>query len=328
MKRVLFYVSVLFVAPLAMAKLTSAKWGTEPAAPVYAGQPYELTLTFETQLDEEISNVQLDQSPGREADYQTTKQSKGKRLTTLHWKQLHPRPKMCAIPASRLVANVTHAQTFGFMRTMNTTRQSITVPAFNYEIVPLPDAAKGAHLGTFKMTLTADETTFSPGEVRLLTATLTAEEGCVPQDFAFTLAESEAISVYPFQWVRRTERECVAQAHIVITAEAATEVRLNAFQSFDLATRALKTVTCPPLTLTLRTETMDEAEADIFVGVGASTTANQVKSLRFAPSIAAPVIGTLEGVWTEKERYEAWVRVETAQLSGWIREEELKDLTP
>ena len=176
------------LSPLtARAALRSATWGTDPKAPVYVGQVYDLTLTLVTEKDEEITGVNLDQGPNRVPDAQSAELRDGLRHTVLRWRQSEDRPKLTAIPKGHLIANVTTVRTFGFMRSATTDQQAVTVPAFSYEATDLPGEAKGAPVGAFTLTLSADAPTFRTGDVRVLTATLEAREGRVPETFAFAL---------------------------------------------------------------------------------------------------------------------------------------------
>lgn len=322
----------LFVCALGMvlsvgslsARLMSATWGTNPAAPVYAGQVYDVTLTLETLPEEEISGVRLDQGPGRQPDQQTSITEKGRRYTVLHWRHCDPRAKMVSFPQGRLTANVTHVQTFGFMRTANTTQQFLTVPAFTYEVQDLPGDARGMPIGTFDLKLTADRDVFAPGEVRLLTATLTAREGVVPEDYAFTLAETTAGVLYPFRITARHEREMTAQAYFVTSAETDVTLCLEPLSAFDLTERKVRKVSCAPLKL--RMQPFEESLAeDTAITISQGTATHQGLPLRFAPTEGAPIIGTLGAPWTVEETYGAWSRVRTAVGTGWIRSSLLKE---
>jgi hypothetical protein len=313
---------VLSVGTLS-ARLMSATWGTDPAAPVYAGQVYDVTLTLETLPEEEISGVRLDQGPSHQPT-QSSHTENGRRYTVLRWKHCDPRAKMVTFPQGRLTANVTHVQTFGFMRTANTTQQFVTVPAFNYEVQDLPGEARGMPIGTFDLKLTADRDTFAPGEVRLLTATLTAREGVVPEDYAFTLAETTAGALYPFRITARNEREVTAQAHFVVSAETDVTLCLNPLSAFDLGERKVRTIECAPLKL--RMQPFEESLAeDTTITVTQGTTTQQGLPLRFAPTEGAPIIGTLGTPWTVEETHGAWSRVRTAIGTGWIRSALLKE---
>lgn len=307
----------------ASAALTSAIWSTDPVGPVYAGQPYELVLTIETGQDEEVSDVRLEQGPGRAPDRQETRLEKGRRFTMLRWKQQELRPKLVTIPEGRLQAAIMHIQTFGFMRTASTRSQMTMIPSFDYEVQALPGEASGLPIGSFELNLTSDASTFIPGEVRVLTARLSAHTGIVPERCDFSLADTTSGELYPFRVVTRTERELIAQAYYVTATDQDIALRLNALKAFDLKTRQVVEVTSP--TLLLRATSMEQqAPCDATVTIGGTSSVSQGTPLRFAPTEGAPVIGVLEMPYHEEATYDGWSRVRTPFGSGWIRSRMLK----
>jgi hypothetical protein len=327
MRYLLCFLLLVGLCQTAVASLLSAKWGTEPQSPVYAGQEYELTLTLETLSNEEITGVQLTQGPGQPPERQTSYEKDNRRYTVLHWTLVEERPKLKAIPEGRIIANVTQVQTFGFMRTANTTRQTLRVEAFNYDVVALPGEAEGLPIGSFELQLTADRPTFSPGEVRLLTATITAKEGRIPESFAFAFEETSDGVLYPLHWVEKKERKWIAQAYFVTAAEQTITVSLKPMQSFDLGTRRVQAITAPALTLQVQRADEREIE-DTTLSLTPLQSEKQGQYLRFAPSLNAPILGRLPDVWQAVETYEAWVYIRSRSLSGWIRKAELKDEQP
>lgn len=319
------------LSPLtARAALRSATWGTDPKAPVYVGQVYDLTLTLVTEKDEEITGVNLDQGPNRVPDAQSAELRDGLRHTVLRWRQSEDRPKLTAIPKGRLIANVTTVRTFGFMRSATTDQQAVSVPAFSYEATDLPGEAKGAPVGAFTLTLTADAPTFRTGDVRVLTATLEAREGRVPETFAFALEGTPKGRIYPFRVTARKERLLVAQAYFVAEAEHDLTLRLAPFRAFDLGTRALADVRCPPLTLRRTQE--EQATTSDTVTVGAAS--GEGLPLLFAPAEGAPAVGVLPPALRERmdhplERRGPWVRVQgEGGRDGWVRVPETKRTAP
>lgn len=314
-------VALAFMPWVAGAALTSATWGTEPKSPVYVGQDYELTLTIVTEKDEEITGVNLDQGPKRAADAQSSEVKGNQRRTVLRWGMAEDAPKLAAIPAGRLIAEVTTVRSFGFMRTASSNQQAVAVPAFSYEAIDLPGPAKGAPVGAFSLRLTADAPTFRTGDVRVLTATLEAREGRVPETFAFALEGEPEGRVYPFRVTARTPRRVEAKAYFVAEAGQNLTLRLAPFQAFDLGPRALREVACPPLTLRWLPE--EEAEAAETVTVGATSAAGL--PLRFAPSAGAPTVGVLPEAARDRlnaplERHGDWVRVRgEGGREGWVR---------
>lgn len=320
-KRWLAYAALALMPCAAGAALTSATWGTEPKSPVYVGQTYELTLTLVTGKDEEITGVHLDQGPAHAADAQSSEVRGGQRHTVLRWRMTERAPKLAAIPVGRLVAAVTAVRTFGFMRSESTDRQAVPVPAFSYEVADLPGPAKGAPIGVFALRLAADAPTFRTGDVRVLTATLEAREGEVPETFAFALEGDPEGRVYPFRVTARTARRLEAKAYFVAEAGRDIALRLAPFKAFDLGPRALTEVRCPPLTLRWRPE--EEADASETVTVGAASAAGL--PLRFAPSAGAPAVGVLPEASRGRlqaplERHDDWVRVRgEGGREGWAR---------
>lgn len=324
MKRVSLLLLTGLCASTLSARLMSAKWGTNPSAPVYAGQVYDLTLTLETLANEEISGMRLDQGPGRPPDRQTTYHKNDRRYTVLHWQQRDSRAKVASIPAGRVQAEVTHVQTFGFMRTANTSTQTLQVAAFGYEVQDLPGEARGVPIGAFDLKLTADNPTFAPGEVRLLTASLTAREGYVPEAYTFQLVDTASGELYPFRLQRQSDRELTAQAYFVVNATHDVTLQLQPMRAFDLATRAVHEVQCSPLKLRM-TVPEEQAAADTMITLAQGVEAKQGAPLRFSPTESSPVIGTLESPWIEEETHEAWTRVRTPRGAGWIRSAGLKE---
>lgn len=307
-------------AAAARADLTAAVWGTEPAAPLYVGQAYFLTLTLTTGADEEIASFVIDQGPSRSPDGQRREERDGKRLTTFLWRMEEPAPRLAAIPLTRVVAEVTRVQAFGIARFADTSRQGVGAAAFSYDVVALPGEAAGAPIGDFALTLRADAETFEPGDVRRLTATLEARSGVVPRSLDLALEPCEGVRAWPFRVVGRTERRLVAEANVVVEAEGPVTLRLRPVRAFDLKTRALAEVAAEPLALRPLTAAERAAAPD----AGGPT------PLRFAPSAAAPVLGTLgaEAPVPTGGRVPGWVRVRAGARSGWVREEALKGGEP
>ena len=285
------------VALPAYAALRSAAWGTDPAAPLYVGQAYDLTLTLVTDANEEIPSFTIDQGPGRNPDSQTHSEANGQRRTVFRWHQTEDAPRLASIPLTRVVADVMAVQQFGFMRTANTTRQGVGAEAFSYEVVALPGEAAGAPIGEFALSLSADAPDFAPGDLRLLTATLTARQGVVPKEAAFTL---EPVEGRAWPW-RVTERTDLA-------------LRLRPFRAFDLRTRALAEVPCAPLMLFPR---------DVSA---APEAARGPEPLRLAPNVDAPALGVVGKTPPEPtgDRVGGWVRVRSEGREGWIPEAALK----
>lgn len=303
------------------AALRSAVWGTEPKAPVYVGQTYDLTLTLVTEKAEEITGVHLEQGPKRPPDAQSSEVRDGLRHTVLRWSGMEERPKLTAIPEGRLVASVTAVRTFGFMRSASTDQQAVAVPAFSYEATDLPGEAKGAPVGAFALTLSADAPTFRTGDVRVLTATLEAREGRVPETFAFALGGTPEGRAYPFRVTARTARRLEAKAYFVAEAGHDLTLRLAPLRAFDLGTRALAEVRCPPLTLRWVPEGEETEGRTVAVGAASA----EGLPMRFAPAVDAPMVGVLPAAQRSRlerphERWGDWVRVrDEGGRDGWVR---------
>lgn len=314
MNRLPLLAALAALALPAHAALRSAAWGTDPAAPLYVGQEYDLTLTLVTDAGEEIPAFTLDQGPSRNPDAQSHTEADGVRRTVFRWRQAEEAPRLASIPLTRVVADVMAVRQFGFMRTADTTRQGVGAPAFSYEVVPLPGEARGAPIGEFALALSADAPDFAPGDLRLLTATLTARQGRVPAEAAFALEPVGGGRAWPWRIVGRTDRKLVAQAYFLAEAETPLVLRLRPFRAFDLRTRALAEVPCAPLTLTPRAaDAAPEAERG-------------PEPLRLAPSAAAPALGVLGEAPPEPtgDRVGGWVRVRSEGREGWVPEAALK----
>ncbi|MBQ9693258.1 MAG: hypothetical protein IJV69_00685 [Kiritimatiellae bacterium] len=314
----------LLSTPFLFANLISATWGTSPAAPIYVAQEYDLTLTLETLQNEEISNVRLTQGPGRAPDRQTVYEKDGHRYTVLSWQQSENTAKLAAIPAGRLVADVTMVQVFGFMRSANTTRQSLSIAPFSYDVENLPGEASGVPVGTFQLSLSVDKLGFRPGEVRVLTATLTAVEGRIPESVSIDLEPTDAGETYPFRWVKRNNRQWIAEAYFVTSSEDDITLCLKPFKAFDLATRTLTTIQCEPVTLSVLYE-QDETIEDTTLILDTTNSEKSRKQLYFSPTNEAPIIGSLESEWRIVTTYGDWIYVEADSISGWIRKRDLED---
>ena len=294
------------IAMAAQAALESVTWGVDPAAPIYVGQEYDLTLTFVTRSDEEIPSFRITQGPSRNPDSQTKTLRDGKRLTVFRWRQHETAPRLVAIPAGAAAAEVMRVQQFGLGMTLaQPTTQGAQVPAFSYDVVPLPGEAAGAPIGDFELALTADAADFVPGDVRVLTATLTARSGALPETPELALESVTGARVWPFRVVAREPHRVVARGYLATEAPAPLTLRLKPLRVFDLDSRTLRNVTCPPLTLTPRTEKAESGPVPV----------------RLAPSTRAAVLGTLEGTPEPTgETTPGWVRVRVGGLTGWIPE--------
>ncbi len=312
-----FLVALLLMVPwLVQAKITMVTWGVSPASPVYVGQTYDLTLTIETDPNEEIAEYRLTQGPKIPSEKPIVETVNGRRRTIFRWQQVESNVKLVAIPEGELLARVMVVQTFGFARYQTSTTQQVVVPAFSYEVVELPGEARGAPIGNFALSLTADQSSFSPGEVRVLTATLVATEGAIPETMTFALKEEKKGRLYPFRVKSYSTKKLVAEAYYVTEGEQDLTLGLQSFKAFDLVHRQLTTVYCSPLILSFKPEEAD-ATADVPITLGQG----EVRGLplRYAPTDRAPVIGVLVAPVTRYETYEEWTRVACAEGEGWIR---------
>ena len=310
MRGLLLFIAIVGAAVVRGA-LESVTWGVDPgvdpAAPIYVGQEYDLTLTFVTRSDEEIPSFRITQGPSRNPDSQTRTVRDGKRLTVFRWRQRETAPRLVAIPAGAAAAEVMRVQRFGLGQTLaQTLTQRAQVPAFSYDVVPLPGEAAGAPIGDFVLTLSADAADFVPGDVRVLTATLTARSGTLPESPELALEPVTGGRVWPFKVVAREPNRLVARGYLATEATAPLTLRLKPLRAFDLESRALRDVTCPPLTLTPRAETAETGPVPV----------------RLAPSTRAAVLGTLGEETPEPtgETAPGWVRVRAGGLTGWIPE--------
>ena len=290
------------IAMAAQAALESVTWGVDPAAPIYVGQEYDLTLTFVTGPNEEIPSFRITQGPSRNPDSQTRTVRDGKRLTVFRWRQHETAPRLAAIPAGAVVAEVMRVQQFGLGMTLaQPTTQGAQVPAFSYDVVPLPGEAAGAPIGDFELTLTADAADFVPGDVRVLTATLTARSGTLPESPELALEPVTGARVWPFRVVAREPDRVVARGYLATEAPAPLTLRLKPLRVFDLDSRTLRDVTCPPLTLTPRTEKAESGPVPV----------------RLAPSTRARSKGRLSP--RAKRRWAGCASVSAASQAGFRR---------
>ena len=303
MRGLLLFIAIVGAA-VAQGSLESVTWGVDPAAPIYVGQEYDLTLTFVTRSDEEIPSFRITQGPSRNPDSQTKTLRDGKRLTVFRWRQ---HETLVAIPAGAAAAEVMRVQQFGLGMTLaQPTTQGAQVPAFSYDVVPLPGEAAGAPIGDFVLSLSADAADFVPGDVRVLTATLTARSGTLPESPELALEPVTGGRVWPFRVVAREPHRVVVRGYLATEAPAPLTLRLKPLRVFDLESRTLRDVTCPPLTLTPRAETTEAGPVP----------------LRLAPSTRAAVLGTLGEETPEPtgETAPGWVRVRAGGRAGWIPE--------
>ncbi len=306
------------------AELVSAAWNTVPAAPVYVGQPFELVLDVVTDADEEITDLVLDQGPQRVPEAQQVFREGIRRRTRFCWRECAKVSKLTAIPEARLTAQLTTVQTFGFMRSASSQVKQVRVPAFSYEVVPLPAAAKGASVGVFSLRLTADAPDFAAGDVVEVSAVAEAQVGELPETFAFGWQTSPRGRVYPWRIIKRTPRRIEARAWLVPEAAAGElTLRLSPMTVFDVRTRQISTVEAAPLKLRVK-PLAEETEVSVAeVALGGSEGGKGLP-LRFAPSAAAPVLGALGAPWRVIGRRRGWVCVESAAGSGWLPERNLK----
>ena len=299
------FFAFIIIGTVVRGALESVTWGVDPAAPIYVGQEYDLTLTFVMNADEEIPAFRITQGPSRNPDSQTRTERNGKRLTVFRWRQRENAPRLAAIPVARVAAEVTRVQRFGLQTFAQTFTQGAQVPAFSYDVVPLPGEAAGAPIGNFELALTADAADFVPGDVRVLTATLTARSGALPETPELALESVTGVRLWPFRVVAREPNRVVARGYLATEAPAPLTLRLKPLRAFDLESRTLRDVTCPPLTLTPRAEAAESGPVPV----------------RLAPSMRAAVLGTHEGTPEPTgETAPGWVRVRVGGLTGWIPE--------
>ena len=307
---------------VAGAALRSAAWGTDPSAPVYVGQSYMLTLTLETGKGEEITRFATDQGPKEAPESQSVRETKDARFTTFCWPQTAGTARLVALPAGWLSAELAVVQQFGaFGRMVQTRQEQTALPAFSYEVQELDGEAAGALIGSFTMELAADAATFASGDVRILTATLEAREGAVPESYPFALVEGSPGRCYPFRTVERTRKRLTAQAYYVTEGEASLSLALTPLRVFDVSSRSVTELSAEPLVLQMHAA--EEAAAEM-VTLGATASAGE--PLRFAPRAGSPVLGALErsSPRTVLERRPGWVRVCCEDgRTGWMREQAL-----
>lgn len=317
----LFLMLLAAAAPLA-AKLYSVSWSVSPQE-IFANQVYSLNLTFETDPGEEISEFRATQGVARDADRQTLEERNGRRYITFHWDEVSAVPKLTAIPEGEIRAMVTRTYVQGFFRSSQSYSAQTQVPAFQYTISKLPGEAEGLPVGSYRMTLAADDLLFRPGEVRELRVTLTALSGAIPEEVTFAVKEKDAGRLYPFRVISRDRTQCTAVARFVTERDEAFTLSLEPFRAFSPETRAVVPVTSNTLAFRVRAEQEEETADAVMIGAAG----DRSLALRFSPAPGAPVIATVpaEGC-IRKETYKGWVRLESPAGEGWIPEAHLKGL--
>lgn len=323
MKRLLLC-SLLLLAGLASAKLTKAEWGTSPAAPLYVGQPYDLTLTLETDENESVTHLQLSDEANFPPEESETTVEQGRRKTTFRWPRVETKEGRTELPSVLVTARVmrTIQMGYGSMSTGGDTR--IRVPAFAYEVIPLPPEAEGAPLGIFLQSLAVENPRFTPGDVRELTLTIQAREGVLPETLAPELNPVEGVRIYPFRTLSLSPTLAVFKAYVVLSAESPVTFTLPPMRVFDLASRQVRDLPVTPLTLSPLTAEEQAAE-DL---AAASQRPAVGQPLHFAPAEKSPVIGVMGESWTVEETSGEWSRVRSGSAQGWIRAVLLKEATP
>lgn len=322
MKHLLLLLGALVISAQLAAKLYTASWSVQPSE-IFENQLYTLSLTFETDPDEEVTQFQITQGIARNADRQTREKRNNRSYTTFHWHEVSATDKLVAIPQSRVQVMLTRTYVQGFFRSSQSYSAQAQVPAFQYTISKLPGEAEGLPIGTFHIALSADKKSFQPGDVRELTVTLSAESGAIPDEVTFALAENGSGRCYPFRITEQSRTTCSAVARFVTEAETDFELTLVPFKAFDPKTRSVVSIAPKPLRFVRKNETAAEEET---VMIGAED--SRSLALRFAPTLSAPIIATCPiDAFIPRESYKGWVRIESASGEGWVPETNLKGLT-
>ncbi len=313
--RILFLMLVAVCAAWVQAASARAWWSVAPETP-YVGQPYTLMLTIETHALDEIGNVDIPALPPETTAEVSYRMTGPHRHTTFRIRQQHPTARIVSIPESPIRVTVqTLVTSSQRIRHFSRKDVSLMVPAFSYTVKPLPEAAKDALLGKVAVTLTADKSTFAPGEVLELTATVTMTDGYLPESLPIALEAPATGRLYPFHNVLKTPAKCVAKAFYVAEGEAPVTLALVPLTCFDAATEKVTSATAAPLTITPRPQ-VEETPQTITLHLGKETVRGL--PLRFAPREGALVIGALSEPYTCHESSGDWTRVTCATGAGWI----------
>ena len=297
-----------------------ASWSVAPAAPVYVGLVYELRLTIETALSEEVEELRLDQLPKEPPMSPVVEKTDDCRRTVYTWRQVRQTPRVESIPASKGVMTLKTMRKHGFNPRLEIKEVRVQVPAFAYEVLPLPAEAQGCLVGAFSVAFTTEVGDFAFGDVREVTAILRAEDGVIPDDFTFTWADAAAFPgrLYPFREVARSRTQLEARAWVV-PSETAPEVQvaLAPIRLFDARQHTVRALTAPPVVL----RSVESSGAAL--KPAAEAEAKEVV-LHFAPSLRSPVLGKLRSPWEVIERRAEWVLVSSADGEGWVPLEALE----
>ncbi len=312
MRRVIGWALGVVMPWAAVAGVTSAVWRVTPNAPIYAGQTYEVALIVETAPGEEVTNVTLDAGPTTSLSGTSAEERDGKRITTFYWEQVHWQPQTIRFPESRAIWTLMVTQRHGFFTSSQSRLQETRLPAFSYDVIDLPAEAKGLPVGDYTMAWAVSPQTMAPGDVVVLTVTVTALAGTLPERLPFTLAQSPMGRLYPFVVEKQTAKTLQAKAYYALAESGGEEtLHLSPLRVFDVTSRRVAEVSASPLHLKPLVSLTDETrEEDVLLGE-----AREGDPLRLAPDERSPVVGTLGKDWTVLETYGQWSRL----AEGWIR---------
>ena len=310
-------------------RVRSATRSITPASPVYAGVNYTLTLSIVTEEDCEIGGFYFKNQPAEQPDSLTSTIANGLRTTNLAWHLTDERPKLVAFPEETLILDLVRAHQAGFMRLVRKERTSTKLPAFSYDVIPLPSDAEGLPAGSFSLTLTADRLTYVPGDVRKLRAEFRSLDGSLipPLTFEPDIPEDAGI-FYPFRSLVTepdTPKHKRAVAYFVANSDKPITLKLKPLKIFDPEKRTVRELTAP--SLILRPVEDDTNDADTEAPASDDRTPEGNLLLRFAPDPRAPTLGTVppESLAVEAE-HEGWLRVRAPDgTAGWLRKSTLEN---
>ncbi len=304
----------LIVLPVEAA-LTKAWWSVSPETP-YVGQPYTLTLTLETKSLEEIEEIDIPGLPPNVSSTSTHERKGPLRHTYFSFPQSHPTARIVSIPESQIRAKVqalvyTNLNFYQFHSSV----QSVTAPAFSYEVVPLPSEAKDAFLGEVKVDFAVNSTTFSSGDVLELAVRIKVTNGAFPENLSLDLLPPFEGRLYPFYTLTQSRTQLTAKAFYIAEGDAPITLTLAPLTVYDAKQKTRREVTAPSITLTPR-PTVEEVPQTITLHLGKGTVHGL--PLRFAPREGAIVIGALSEPYRRHETSGDWTRVSCDNGDGWI----------
>lgn len=315
----------LFSVTILTASVRQAKWSTEPSQPIYVGQQYQLCLTLETSLDEEIESFNLGniskvpkQCTAALTDVVShTSEIVGQhRVTKIFFEPLVALEEgIFTLPSLRPTVTLTQRIQQGFFTMSNSQVTQVSVPSYPIKVVPMREDAKGLPIGRYRIEMDVRPQTIVAGGVLELFITCTAIEGVLPKDYQFAFKSIEGCKLYPLRTLERTQTLYKASAYCVTDDDTQGSLELEPFVYFDTASRTVQTLYVNPVLFKMTPP--KEIRNEVVLPSG-----EVVRPLRYAPSEGAPFVGALpidvdEATLTPIEQCGAWMLIEFNGQRGW-----------